>query len=477
MATTLLEELLEESQVTTSISSYLDREQMGDAELFACRFCDRVIFDHAAKSWFIWRGNYWERDRTGETFSLLSNRISREYWQAGLEAYKANDQEGEKKYTARAKALLKKRYVTDVLYLAEMQEGLKLSGDEWDANPLSLGVGNGVIDLTTGEHRPGQPTDYLRMHAPTDWLGLDQPAPRWEQFLQEAFDCETDLINFMQRLLGYCITGLTTEHRLPILFGEGRNGKGTLLETIAYVLGSDFTHATQADSLMDTKRDGAGAQPFVIALRGRRLVWASESKDGQRINAGLVKQLTGGDTITTRALYENVVTFKPSHKVMLMTNSKPHINAEDLAMWDRVLLIPFKNRFIDNPSKAGEYKQDKDLPEILKSEASGILAWLVRGCLQWQAEGLNPPAMVIAATDEYRGEEDTLGEFISDCLIVGDGKQAQSQDIYTRYVQWAKDSGIDPMNRIALGRKLTRRFGTPQRTARGNVYSGLGVLQ
>jgi putative DNA primase/helicase len=458
-----------------NIRECLDREHAGDAELFAALFRDRVVYDHAASKWYIWRGNFWERDPNGELTRLIIQRLAPEYLQAGAEALKAGDKDLSKAYVDRGRALLKAKRIKEVLDLARNMEGIALTGNEWDKSPMLLGVNNGVLDLNTGDRREALPGEFIRKFAPVDWIGLNEPAPRWERFITQVFDGEMELVNFMQRLLGYCITGDTTEHRLPILYGEGRNGKSTLLEVLRAVLGDDLSHVTQADALMDTKRDGAGAQPFVYALNGRRLVWATESREGQRINEGLLKQLTGGDSITTRTLFSDVVTFRPTHKVMLLTNHKPHVNADSQSIWDRILLIPFENRFVDNPGP-GEYKRDPRILETLQAEAGGILAWLVRGCLEWRHDGLNPPACVILATEDYRTAEDTLGEFIADCLIGGEGNQATAREIWTVYEQWKKDNGIDGLNKIQLGKKLSKRYGEPKRTNRDRLYMGVGVL-
>jgi putative DNA primase/helicase len=461
-----------------NLKDCLDREHAGDAELFAYLFHDRVAYDHAAKKWYIWRGNFWEKDPNGELTRLIINRLAPEYIQAGADALRVGDKDLSEKFTQRGKALLKARRIKEVLDLARNMEGIAITGNEWDKCPMVLGVSNGMIDLTTGTHRSAAPCEYVRKFAPVDWMGLNAPAPAWEQYILEVFDGEIELVDFMRRWLGYCITGMVTERKLPVLYGDGSNGKTVLLEALRMALGDDLSHVTQADALMDTKRDGAGAQPFVYALRGRRLVWATESREGQRINEGLVKQLTGGDSITTRTLFSDVVTFRPTHKVMLLTNHKPHISAESQSIWDRVLLIPFVNRFVDDPKAKGEFKRDPRLLETLQAEAAGILAWLVRGCLEWQRDGLNPPALVIEATEDYRTEEDTLGEFIADCLITGDDKQATARAIWEAYEQWTKENGLDgsKMNKITLGKKLARRFGDPKRTNRERLYSGVEVL-
>jgi putative DNA primase/helicase len=473
-----LQELVEKSSVQPDLKSYREREQAGDAELFASMFQDRVVYDHSAGAWFIWRGNHWDRDRTGELRKLVSKHLAAEYLRAGANADEKGDRDEAKAFIDRARALHRRSHVENVLWWCQSQESLKLIGEEWDRDPMILGVNNGVIDLQTGARRDSSPREYLRAHAPTDWLGIDQPAPNWERFIREVFAEDEELVSFVQRLFGYCLTGSTSEHCLPILYGEGRNGKSTLLQALAHVLGDDLSHTTQADALMNVKRDGSGPQPFVYALRGRRLVWATESREGQRFNSGLIKQLTGGDSITTRTLNEKPVTFKPTHKVMLLTNHKPHISADDQAMWDRVQLIPFDRRFVDDPKAPHEYKRDPRILEQLETESAGILSWLVRGCLAWQKQGLCPPSRVRAATQAYREEEDTIGEFISDCLIVEEGMTATAREIYTAYQQWAQDNGIDrPLTKISLGKNLQRRFGEPKVGNRDRTYHGVGVLE
>jgi putative DNA primase/helicase len=476
--TPILEELVQASKIQPDLKSQREREEAGDAELFASMFQDRVIYDHSAGAWFLWRGHHWERDRLNELRKLVSNRLAAEYARAGADALAKGDKDEFKAFSDRARALLRRRRVESVLWWCQSQESLQLVGDEWDRDPMIIGVNNGVIDLQTGVRRDGNPREYLRAHSPVDWLGIDQPAPNWEKFIHDVFTGDEELVGFVQRLFGYCLTGSTAEHCLPILYGEGRNGKTTLLQALAQVFGEDLSHTTQADMLMNVKRDGAGPQPFVYALRGRHLVWATESQEGQRINAGLIKQLTGGDSITTRTLHEKPVTFKPTYKVMLLTNHKPHISAEDQAMWDRVLLIPFDLRFIDDPKAPNERKRNPRMLELLEAESAGILAWLVRGCLAWQQQGLCPPQMVKVATEEYRQEEDILAEFIADCLTTGPEMSARAKDLYKSYEQWAEDNGLEKsgkLSQITFGKRMKRRFGEPTRDNRSKIYHGVGV--
>jgi putative DNA primase/helicase len=285
----------------------------------------------------------------------------------------------------------------------------------------------------------------------------------------------------MRRLFGYAITGETKEQILPILWGEGANGKSTIMDTLSAVLGDSVCFNTQADSLMDVRQnDGDAARPFVVSLRNKRLIWASESKEGQRLNAGLVKQLTGDGYITARALFGNPVTFKQTHKIIMLTNHSPRIpDSDDYAMWRRVIRIPFAVRFMNNPKLPHERKQDKDLLQKLRAEYSGILAWLVRGCLEWQQAGLNPPTAVIESTEKYREDEDLTGQFCDERLTIGEGHEVPAGELYRAYSLWCDGYGYNAMSARAFGQRMTRRFGEVNlkwvngKTQR--MYEGVGL--
>jgi putative DNA primase/helicase len=434
------------------------RNEAGDAEIFEMLFLDRAIYDHALKQWFLWSGHHWEPDKTRTTHNWILNEVSRFYFNSAEIGLQIQDKDAVKLFK-RAFDLRSKKKSENVLSIATLLQNMKLSGDEWDADPWLLGVENGVIDLRTGEHRPGRPSDYIRSYAPSDWMGLDAPAPRWEKFLLEIFDNDAEMVSFIQRLLGYGITGLTEEHILPILYGpDGRNGKSTLLETLGSVLGDSLAISSQADAIMETGARGDSPRPFVYALKGKRLVWTSESNEGRRLNAGLVKQLTGGDRLNVRTLHSLPVEFLPSHLLMVITNHRPHISADDSAIWDRVFLIPFNQRFVDNPKKHNEKNSEKNLKEKLIKEAPGILAWLVRGCLQWQEKGLQPTERVKSSTEEYKLEEDTIGQFILECCLVGPEYSARGSQLYEAYKNWAIENGDKPMSKNAFGQRMKKRY-------------------
>lgn len=474
-------QLIEYAIVTPDLTDFLNRNEQGDAELFSLLFAGKAAYDHSEKNWYLWRGKFWEMDRKRAVIGMV-NRIAAEYLNRASEERGRGNTELSNQFIERAKQLQTLRRITNILTLATSLPALALSGDEWDTNPMILPVANGIVDLTTGTFRESRSADYIRAYSPVEWHGLDTPSPTWEKTLRAIFNDDSELIAFMRRLFGYAITGETKEQILPILWGEGANGKSTIMDTLSAVLGESVCFNTQADSLMDVRQnDGDAARPFVVSLRNKRLVWASESKEGQRLNAGLVKQLTGDGYITARALFGNPVTFKQTHKIIMLTNHSPRIHdSDDYAMWRRVLRIPFAVRFMDSPKLPHERKQDKNLLQKLREEYPGILAWLVRGCLEWQQTGLNPPTAVIESTERYREDEDLTGQFVDERLTFGEGYEVPAGDLYRAYSLWCDGYGYNPMSARAFGQRMTRRFGETQQNWKSGKnqrsYIGVGIL-
>lgn len=455
-------------------------EEDGDAVIFAELYEGQVVYDHQQKSWYLWQGHYWEEDSKNSIINLFRREVATQYARAALECIQG--QEGgegaeAKPFLKRAERIHTRRRKEHVLWAAASLPGIALSGEEWDANPWLLGTRNGVIDLRTGQLRPGRPGDWIRTTIPTLWTGIDTPAPRWEQFLMEIFNEDQQLVDFMHRLLGYGVTGLTSEHAFPVLWGpQGRNGKSTLLETLAAVLGPDLTMSIPAEEIMVSWRGGGtGPQPYVAKLRGKRLVWSSETNPDRRLDQETVKKLTGGDRIHAHAKYQNPIEFTPTHLLLLLTNHKPRVESADLAIWDRVHLVPFGMRFVDRPVRENERPRDLRLLEKLRDERSGILAWLVRGCLAWQKrKTLSPPEHVRLATQLYRDEVDTIGQFIEDYCVLAETARVGHREIYKSYVRWCKDLRLWPSGSRDFGTTLKEQF-EKKRMSNGMMYFGIGL--
>lgn len=456
------------------IKRFLRRGETGDAEMLAELYTDRVVFDHSEQSWHHWTGHRWKRDRCHAVRNLVANEVAAQYHHGAALARRNRDGEAAKALASRGGCLRSRRRKTNVLFEARSLPTIALTGDEWDANPWLLGAPNGTIDLKTGELRPGQPQDYIRDIAPTPWHGLEARAPRWERFLLEIFGSDGELVDFLQRLLGYGITGQAVEHKLPVLWGEGRNGKDTMLETLNHVLG-ELAAPVQNEVLLSGRRSPNAASPHVYALRELRLAWSSETEEGARLAAGQVKLLTGGGTLTARPLYGSPVTFRPRYLFLLITNHKPHANADDYALWKRLLLVPFEEKFVKNPREPHEHKADPYLAQELRREAPGILAWLVKGCLAWQERGLDVPPKVARATQKYQDEEDIIGVFFEDCCVLEPGAEVKASCLFQAYVRWCDDRGGKSMSQTSFGRRMSRRFEKVRRSD-GHHYRGIGLV-
>jgi len=485
----------QESDAITSddILKALARNEDGDAELFIRLHRGNLVYDHTTSVWYVWDGHHWTLDTREEALSRVAKvanvyftEMKRQGW-ARAKAEKAGQtkaadmaKEIESRLGKRIRDLQTIKRKQSVLHLARAGEGsLGISGGEWDADHWSLPVSNGVNDLRTGNFRSGEPSDYFKSYAPTPWQGIDAPCPTFNAFMNSTFNNDRDLVDFMGRLCGYAITGQTTEAVLPILWGAGRNGKTVLLQALADVLGADLAGPVEAEFLLETKfsKPSGGPSSDKLYLRGRRLTWLSETNENRRLNSGKVKLLTGGDIITGRAPYAvRQITFRPTHKIFLLTNHKPKADAQDMALWRRVLLIPFEMVFVVNPnlSKENERLADLDLAEKLRAEKSGILAWLVRGCLEWQRQGLNPPESVLAATKAYQDSEDTMKTFIAERCIEGPSNSIRAGLLYSTYKQWAETAGERPVTAKKFGGFMSDQYNSTKGNA-GKFYIGIGL--
>lgn len=455
------------------------RGETGDAEILAALYAGHIAYDHSEREWYFFEGHAWKKDRCNQLIHLVTNNVASQYIHAaavikglGVES----QEETVKELIKRAGVLRFKGRIDRVLALAASQPTLSLTGDEWHSDTLLIACPNGVLDLRDGSFRDGRPEDYLRTTIPTEWKGSDEPAPRWEKFLCEIFANDTDLIDFVQRLFGYGLTGLSSDDKFPILWGEGRNGKDTMFETIEEVLGNEMAAPVQSEIIISAQKNPHGATPTLIAMRNRRIVWVSETDEGTRINGAQVKLLTGGGTIAARQLHKEAIVFKPTHLIMLMTNHKPHTGDDD-ALWKRLLLIEFSQRFVDEPIAPNEHPCDTMLSAKLKLEASGILAWVVKGVKLWQEQGLKPPRQVTENTNAYRKHEDTINQFLVDCCEMGEDYSDGASYIFNKYREWSEENGFGKgMSSVAFGERMVKRF-TRERDMRGIKYRGLRVIR
>jgi len=479
--------------LSADILRALQRNEDGDADLFIQLHRGRLVYDHAAGQWFIWAGHHWEEDTTEKALAGVADiadlyviEMKRQAW-ARILAEKTGQTKAadaardiEQRLARRIRDLRTIKRKQAVLHLARAgADTLGITGDEWDSDPWSLPVLNGVLDFRTSNFRNGTPSDYFKTFAPIPFEGMNAPRPTWEAFLQSTFGGDAELVSFMSRLLGYAITGQTTEAVSPILWGAGRNGKTVFLQAVSDVLGPDLAGPIESEMLLESRftRQSGGPSSDLLHLRGRRLAWLSETNENRRLNSGKVKMLSGGDLITGRAPYgKRQITFRPTHKIFLLTNHRPKADAQDLALWARVLLIPFEMVFVTkpNPAKSNEHLADLNMAEKLRAEGPGILAWLVSGCLEWQRIGLNPPEYVMAATKEYQEAEDTLKKFRAEQCNEGATLQVRAGLFYKAYKAWAEGNGERPVAGNTFGLYFTEIFDWVKDKG-GKVYLGVDI--
>lgn len=347
--------------------------------------------------------------------------------------------------------------------------GVPADARDFDARHELLSVANGTINLRTGAIHPHTPADMITKRLDIGY-GPDAMAPRWETFLTEVFPAHPEMPAFMRRLVGYGITGSTSEQRFVFMHGQGANGKSAFLDALIHVF-RGVTKSTEFSTFEQRVTVGQ-ASPELAALRGARLVTASETEKYSRLAEALVKQLTGGDPVTCRALYGAPFTYVPNFLLMVAGNYKPAILSQDLGVWRRVTLIPFEATFRGS-------KADPSLPAKLRDEAPGILAWAVRGAQEWYENGLQEPSSVATATQDYRESEDRLAEFIAARLVQEDGARVAPMAVRRAYAEWAEDAGLsrkEVLSGWALGVELeSRGFNKDKRSGRWG-FNGIRLM-
>jgi len=474
---------LEKNKVIKALNTLED----GDAALYIKLFKNKFCYDNSSGEWFYWNDHHWRIDKLNNTImgfddiiEIYFNERERQYEELEkahqrqqterIETYKSYI----KILTGRIKLLHRLYYKKTILELAKSGvNSLGIVGDNWDAKPYKLSVKNGCIDLKTGELKNGDPKDLLSICSPVEWKGINEQCRNWIDFLYSTFDFDQEKVDFLQRLLGYSLLGTSKEKIFPVFWGEhGDNGKTTILEIMKKVL-NEFAIATPQDFLIQAKFKGgnAGAPDATMkALRGARLVWCSETNEGDKIDSSRLKSLTGGDSITTRAPFDKRnTTFEPTHLMLMITNSKPRMLANDSAIWSRVLLISFDLSFVREPKFEYERKADVTLKTKLNQELSGILAWLVRGAITYQKEGLMIPENIKMATSEYRKDEDSLRDFIFEELEIELTALIKRSDLYKIYSNWCNRNGEVVKTRRYFLNDIKRRF-PDIKTIRGIKY-------
>lgn len=420
------------------------RTDAGNAEMFAARCGEIVRYDHRQTRWMIWdtRRRRWVKDLERKVRNLAI-KVAR--LRLGAAADISDD--SKRKEQVRWALQSEDRHRLDAtLELAKSLPPISDNGKGWDANPLLFGVPNGIVDLLTGKLREATQEDRITNLSPVAF-NPSAKCPRFEGFLSQIFNGDQELIRFIQKAIGYSLTGEVNEQCLFCCYGSGANGKSTLFGVLHHIFGLGNYAANLPFSALELQTRNSND---LVMLVGARFVTAAETREGMRLNEQRIKTLTGGDAITARFLYHNSFTFSPTHKLWLAFNHKPIIADDSEGMWRRVRLVPFTRQF-------KPVEQDRNLMETLKAEASGILGWAVKGCLLWQQEGLGIPKAVFTATAAYQSESDHLGQFINECCLVDPKASVSSAALCSSYQDWTKDNDEVPLPRSVFGERLKRR--------------------
>lgn len=416
---------------------------IANGQRFAAQNGDDVRYNADSKRWLVWDGSRW-RDNAVVEVEARAKATAVSVWD---EAKERRDTQ----LSAWAVRSESAAGVHGMLEMAHSEASVVITTAALDTDPWLLNTPSGTVELRTGKLRTAHRDDLITKvtAAPFD---PDAECPRWLQFLDEIFihadfTVDQDLIDYMQRLAGYALTGSIREQMFAVCYGTGRNGKTVFLNVMRGMLG-DYSVTTPTDLLLSA-RDSAPGHALAI-LHGRRFVGCAETDAGRRLNESMVKNITGSDKIPARWLYGQPFEFDPTHKLFLATNHKPDIKGTDEGIWRRIHPIPFL-RTID-PAKV-----DDELEQKLRDEWPGILAWAVRGCLDWQDGGLRPPTAVIEARASYRQESDHIRRFIEDCCECIPGAQVATGKLFAVYRQWCEGEAEQPLSSTAFGNEMSSR--------------------
>lgn len=426
---------------------------LGNAERFAAQYSANIKYCHAWKKWLIWDETRWRLDHKDQVVTLAGRTARSIYAEAKAisdddlkTAFQKHSRKSESAYNLEA-----------ITKLARSCPNIPITPDELDADPWLFNCANGTIDLRTGKLRGHSREDLLTKISPVDYRP-DAECPIWQDFLHRVLGGNTDLIVFIQKAMGYSLTGAVNEKALFFLHGNGDNGKTTLLEAIRPIMG-DYAGTVDIEALMKKAQTSEKERAFADLL-GKRFVTSSEAAEGEALHEARIKYLTGMGLLSGRRIYGSAFEFYPQFKLFIDANHKPPISGTEEAIWNRFRLIPFT---VSIPKA----EQDKQLLVKLANEAPGILAWAVQGCLRWQQEGLSAPTKVTQATEEYRNQMDPVTDFIEDCCNVNPEAFTLSADLYGAYGDWCNSFREKPISEKAFAMALERQGYSKGRESRG----------
>lgn len=450
----------------TSERRPINETDMGNGLRFARLHAARARYS-LAHGWLVYDGKRWSPDPLGA--QELAKAVVRSLYLESAESAMPADR---KRLASWAVKCEENARIQAMLIQARSEPGIKIEGHDLDQQPYLFNCDNGTIDFESGRLRPHDPADLIT-HLSTIPYDETAAAPLYSQFMLEIMRGRAGVIDYLQTWLGHCLTGSLQAQEILFFHGVGANGKNTLIDLVALAMG-DYADVAPNDWLMERKHEVHTQE--VVRLMGKRLVIADEAAQGGRFSEARLKKITSGSPLKGHLMGQNDITFLPEFKVVLLANHKPIIRGTDPGIWRRIPLVPFEARFYELDEE-GTPKKDPTLPDRLRGEVAGVLRWLVDGCFRWMQSSrvVQRPAEVRHATEKYRAEMDTLGEYIADRCDVGAEFSEGATILHVDYQRWVGNA--PSLNTILFAAALEERGFTKTHTRNGNRYHGIRLRE
>ena len=454
-----IEELSRDLRVNKFVHGEMQFTDITNRDYFLKAFGSKIRYCLMWNKFLIWNGTCWEIDKKGKVEEDCVDFVHHMY--RGLRVI--TDLQLQKDFE---KHLIKSesfRRIQALVGLLKMSKDIKVSDEELDTDNYLFNVNGITLNLKNGKGFPPEPTNLITKRSKFIY-DKDAKCPTWDMFLLQIFNKDTDLIRFVQKAMGYSLSGDVREQCLFILWGTGANGKSTFLNVLQELFG-DYACTTGTETFMKKTSEQSND---LARLKGIRLVTTTEVEQGKALSESLIKQITGGDEITARFLYGEYFSFKPTFKIFMATNHKPKIRGADNGIWRRIKMIPFT---VTIPAE----QRDKTLTEKLIVENSGILNWLIQGYALWRKEGLNEPEAIRDANEEYRMDMDTVGTFVNDCFDLDASMRWRlpNQMLYQTYIKWCNANNERVMSQKWLTMRMSEKGFKRMVSNTGRIWLGL----
>lgn len=431
---------------------------LGNAERFKRDHKDRLRWS-VQRGWFVWTGTHWKNDPMGKAAQRLAEETVRKLYTEAADATTHDERSALSEHAVKSES---SRAIAAMLSLA--QAHFIVDDAVWDRDPYALNCENGTVDLRSGEIRAHRREDMLTRITPVMY-SPDAQAPAFFRYLEEV-QPEPDVRAYLARLFGYAAIGAVYEHVLSVFWGSGQNGKSVLADVVVHVLGE---HAMPGPSSLIVASSSETHPADIASLEGQRLVVVHETKRGVSFDASKVKVLTGGDRLIARRMRQDFFTFDPSHTLLMLSNYRPRADASDSALWRRVHLVRW-------PVTIPEERRDRTLAARIKEdEAPGVLAWLVRGAIEWGQRGLDAPTSVKEQTAEYRSSEDVIGTFLEEHCVQVKEARVQAGALYEAFTKWCDANGARAMRGNDFAEEIISLGYRRAISAGRRFYIGLGL--